>query len=240
MRPSCTLFGLSALFVVGRPRGGRAADPHADLRRHQAPEFDLQGPAGEPQRLVDHRGKPIILNFWATWCPPCRAEMPSMQRAHETVADEGISVIAVNVGEDAETVARFLRRRRSTSRSPWMSTPRSFKAIPSRVADYLRDRRPTCLQAGERESTALLDGCEREWDDPASLARTRSACGQSAACPTRTGITESRYACSRTDLLISMLNPEASRAGSAPARRGGRLCRGQGLHRRVGRDRRAP
>ncbi|AHF04459.1 alkyl hydroperoxide reductase [Marichromatium purpuratum 984] len=72
-----------------------------------APEFGLDTPAGETLRLADYRGRVVILNFWATWCPPCRAEMPSMQRAYEALAGDGVEILAINVDEDAATVADF-------------------------------------------------------------------------------------------------------------------------------------
>ena len=49
----------------------------------QAPDFHLTDANGNSHRLADYRGRVVIVNFWATWCPPCRAEMPSMQRAWE-------------------------------------------------------------------------------------------------------------------------------------------------------------
>ena len=59
-------------------------------------------------QLADYRGKPVIVNFWATWCPPCRAEMPSMNRAWHKIKDQGIEMIAINVGEDEDTIFAFL------------------------------------------------------------------------------------------------------------------------------------
>ena len=73
-----------------------------------APDFILEDPQGNLVRLADYRGKPLIVNFWATWCPPCRAEMPSMERAWQVLRKEGIELIAINVGEDAATVSQFL------------------------------------------------------------------------------------------------------------------------------------
>jgi peroxiredoxin len=72
-----------------------------------APSFDLSGPGGERYNLEDMRGKPIIVNFWATWCPPCRKEMPSMQRAWEVLKKEDIAMLAVNVGEDSDLIFAF-------------------------------------------------------------------------------------------------------------------------------------
>ncbi len=62
----------------------------------EALDFELQTLSGETVRLSDYRGKKVILNFWATWCPPCKAEMPHMQNFYEEHGDE-IEVIAVNL-----------------------------------------------------------------------------------------------------------------------------------------------
>ena len=59
-----------------------------------APDFALETMHGEMIRLSDYRGTPILLNFWATWCPPCREEMPDMERLHQ---ETGMKVIAVNL-----------------------------------------------------------------------------------------------------------------------------------------------
>ena len=73
-----------------------------------APEFALKDLDGVPHKLADYRGKVVVLNFWATWCPPCRYEMPSMQHGWEAAQADGIVFIGVNVGEDADTVFMFL------------------------------------------------------------------------------------------------------------------------------------
>lgn len=64
----------------------------------KAPDFELTTLAGEPVKLSDYQGKKVILNFWATWCPPCRAEMPDMQKYYEEQAqDENVEILAVNL-----------------------------------------------------------------------------------------------------------------------------------------------
>jgi peroxiredoxin len=72
-----------------------------------APDFTLPDTEGKSHRLPDYRGQVVVLNFWATWCPPCREEMPAMERLHQMVAGEDIAVVAINVGEDEETIFRF-------------------------------------------------------------------------------------------------------------------------------------
>ena len=71
-----------------------------------APDFELVDVDGDKHRLSDYRGKPLIINFWATWCPPCREEMPSMNRAWHKVKD-AVSMLAINVGEDEDTIFIF-------------------------------------------------------------------------------------------------------------------------------------
>lgn len=64
------------------------------LKGNIAPDFELETVDGEVVRLSDFRGEKVLLNFWATWCPPCRAEMPDMQQFHEE--QEGV-ILAVNL-----------------------------------------------------------------------------------------------------------------------------------------------
>lgn len=69
-----------------------------------APEFKATDLQGRPRSLEDVRGQVVLLNIWATWCGPCRAEMPSLQRLHQQLAPEGLRVVAVSV--DAAAGAR--------------------------------------------------------------------------------------------------------------------------------------
>jgi thiol-disulfide isomerase/thioredoxin len=84
--------------TVGPPAVGQAA-----------PDFTLHDLGGQPVTLSALRGKVVIVNFWATWCPPCRAEMPSMELLHRELADEGLVMLAVNIEKEGrQSVPRFL------------------------------------------------------------------------------------------------------------------------------------
>jgi peroxiredoxin len=75
-----------------------------------APDFTLENMQGEKVSLAQLRGKVVIVNFWATWCPPCRAEMPSMEVLHQTFKDDDFVMLAINVEKNGrETVTGFLR-----------------------------------------------------------------------------------------------------------------------------------
>jgi peroxiredoxin len=72
-----------------------------------AADFELQDMDEDKIKLSDYKGKVVLLNFWATWCPPCIREMPSMERLHQQVDAEGFKVIAVNQMEDSDQVFAF-------------------------------------------------------------------------------------------------------------------------------------
>ncbi len=73
-----------------------------------APGFTLPDLEGQIQGLDDLKGRVVVLNFWATWCPPCVDEMPSLQKLHEALDAKGLSVVAVSVDERFEDIERFV------------------------------------------------------------------------------------------------------------------------------------
>ena len=75
----------------------------------QAPDFTLRKPTGEQFNLYAQRGKPVFLNFWATWCGPCIAEMPDMQKLQNTMADS-IQIVGIDLEETRSQVLRFVTR----------------------------------------------------------------------------------------------------------------------------------
>lgn len=73
-----------------------------------APDFTLKSRSGENLRLEDFRGQVVMLNFWASWCGPCRQEMPLMDVLYENYKDLGFTILAVNVDENRDEALRFL------------------------------------------------------------------------------------------------------------------------------------
>jgi cytochrome c biogenesis protein CcmG, thiol:disulfide interchange protein DsbE len=93
----------------GETTGGQIPAPRQGFL---APDFTLEDLAGNPVQLSALRGQPVLLNFWASWCPPCKEEMPAMQRVHSEYAGQGFMILAVNTTyQDSESEARrFLQQ----------------------------------------------------------------------------------------------------------------------------------
>jgi cytochrome c biogenesis protein CcmG/thiol:disulfide interchange protein DsbE len=100
--------GILLLFASPRFRQG---EPSVAGRR--APEFTFEL-EGKPARIADLRGKVVVLNFWATWCPPCVEEMPSLQRLHDKLAPLGGMVLGLSVDDDEAAYRRFLLEHKIT------------------------------------------------------------------------------------------------------------------------------
>lgn len=110
--------GLGGLIFFRAPVGPPAATPPAALSTvpadqpglsigSLAPEFELAGPDGSRVRLSDLRGQVVLLNFWATWCVPCRAEMPLIEEAYRRRQAEGFVALGIDFDEPADLVTAF-------------------------------------------------------------------------------------------------------------------------------------
>lgn len=91
--------------------GGAAIDQTIEAPKagFLAPDFTLTTTDGETVTLSALRGKPVIVNFWATWCPPCRAEMPAFEQVWQRFNRGEVMILGVNQGENATAVVRFAR-----------------------------------------------------------------------------------------------------------------------------------
>ena len=72
------------------------------------PKLDLPDLTGKTHRIEDHAGEMLLVSFWATWCPPCRKEMPSLARLARELAPDGFTVLAVNVGDRQDRIEGFI------------------------------------------------------------------------------------------------------------------------------------
>lgn len=79
-----------------------------DLTNQIAPDFTLKSLDGQNIKLSEHRGEVILINFWASWCGPCRQEMPLLDELHQKYSPMGFSLYGVNVEEDSEAAKKML------------------------------------------------------------------------------------------------------------------------------------
>lgn len=98
--------GLSFLFLQSPGNAVVSAEVGTETDM-QAPDFTLTNMNDQEVNLSDYRGQKVFLNFWASWCPPCRQEMPDMQKLHAEYGDE-VVILAVNIGENKSTAANFM------------------------------------------------------------------------------------------------------------------------------------
>jgi len=90
------------LNLSGNPMLGKGAS---------APDFTLPDLNGNPVSLSDYRGKVVLFNIWATWCPPCVSEMPSMEKLHQNMKGEDFDILAVSIDESgADAVGSFMKK----------------------------------------------------------------------------------------------------------------------------------
>lgn len=132
-----------------------------------APDFTLGDLNGDAHSLSDYRGRVVILNFWATWCPPCRREMPSMERAWQQLKKHDVVMLAVDVGEDLDTVYTFLA-----------DYPVSFPLLLDEEAEVVRKfpvrGLPTSYVIDPEGRLVYQAIGGREWDEPEILEKVRA------------------------------------------------------------------
>ena len=133
----------------------------------QAPEFVLQDTEGNTHHLSDYRGKPVIINFWTTWCPPCREEIPSMNRAWHLLEQDGIAILALNMGEDEDTIFIFTA-----------DYPADFPILMDQAGEVIAEwpvkGLPTTYVIAPDGTFAYRAIGSRQWDDKALLDVVRA------------------------------------------------------------------
>jgi len=129
-----------------------------------APDFVLpaiiQGsPASGPLRLADHRGQVVLVNFWATWCPPCVEETPSLEELSVKLSKMGVEVIGVSVDQDPAALNKFIAEHRISFpvvRDPNQSVASTYGTYQF-PETYILDR-------GGRVAEKIIGA--RDWEDP--------------------------------------------------------------------------
>lgn len=127
---------------------------------YAAPELSLQNLDGKTEALTEYRDKVVLVNNWATWCPPCKAEMPTLVAYHNEHTADGFTVIAVEAGDPADTVSPFVESFNMTF-PVWLDPDgESLKAFGngSLPNSYVIDRTGTVRYAWTGEiSKAMLE-----------------------------------------------------------------------------------
>ncbi len=125
---------------------------------------------GTTINMTDFKGKIVLLNFWATWCPPCVKEMPSMQRLKNHFADQPFEIVAISAGEESEAVTEFLPRLNTEFTFPILVDAKgiSFMAlgIKGLPMSFL-------LNKDGKSILTIMGG--REWDDETQIKLIENA-----------------------------------------------------------------
>jgi len=126
---------LAALALAAATFAALAADL-SPWRGGAAPPLALEDLQGEKHDLADYKGKVVLVNFWATWCEPCRAEMPSIERLKSSLAGKPFAVLGVNLAEPLSRIEKFTA-----------ALPLSFPLLRDRDGDVAKAWRAKVLPA---------------------------------------------------------------------------------------------
>jgi len=130
----------------------------------RAPDFELIDLDNKKHTLAHFIGKPLIVNFWATWCGPCRAEIPSFNRAWDKIKDKGVNMVGINIGEDPNAVFNFMRE-----------YPINFRVLLDQESDQLANWQaqglPTTYILNYKGEVVYQAIGEREWDNKELLTK---------------------------------------------------------------------
>ena len=166
---SCVLALLALLLGLLVPASVPATEPAKELelarpgRAQTAQPFEVATPEGGKLSLAEYRGRVVLLNFWATWCEPCKEEMPAMERLYQKHRAQGLVVLALSNDSEGSTqrVARFVKESGFTF--PVGLDPRL------KVANLYRVRvLPSSLVIDRKGTLSFVALGPREWDKPAA------------------------------------------------------------------------
>ena len=168
------LLAALAALVVAMP--AMAAGRLAPGGGEPAPPLALRDIEGREVRLDAFRGRTVVVNFWATWCAPCVAEMPSLERLRTRFIADGLEVLAVNLQENAARIRPFAERLA-------LSMPLLRDHDGSARAAWGVTVFPTTFIVGPDQRIALVAIGEIDWDAPDVASRLRAVMSQPGATP---------------------------------------------------------
>jgi thiol-disulfide isomerase/thioredoxin len=138
-----------------------------------APALKLKDLDGKTLDLAQLKGKVVLINFWATWCPPCRREMPSMERLSQAFKGQPLVVLAVDVGEDPDTIEAFNSQLDTVPTFPILLDTRSRTMQSWKVAGL-----PTTFLVDKRGRIVASAIGGREFDHPEMVQAIRGLLGK--------------------------------------------------------------
>ena len=154
---------------------GLTRPPLPDLQARnlgEAASFQLPTPGGELRSLADSAGQVVLLNFWATWCAPCREELPALQTLHDELRDEGLAIIAVSVDQGgSQRVQRFAEQQ--GLQFSVLHDPEQRVAARYDVVGY-----PTTVVIDRSGRIVLSELGAWDWSHPEAVAWLRALLGQ--------------------------------------------------------------
>ncbi|MGK0170282.1 MAG: thiol-disulfide isomerase/thioredoxin [Gammaproteobacteria bacterium] len=161
-----TLLGLAAMHVPAAALGGGAEITPVE-KPYAAPALGLKDTQGNMHHLSDYQGQVLVVNFWATWCPPCRKEMPSLNQAAKALSAHRVTFIAVNIGQTLAQITEFKAR-----------VPIDFPVLldpdQGAVQRWPVLGLPTTVIVDPSGRVAYQVTGEREWDGTGIVAAIRS------------------------------------------------------------------
>jgi peroxiredoxin len=158
--------GILVLFAMPSYRQGEAS-----IAGKSAVDFPLTL-AGKPERLSDLKGKVVVLNFWATWCPPCVEETPSLNRLQKYIDSRGGVILGVSIDEDGAAYEQFLRDQN-------VVFPTYRDATKKTASDYGTSIFPETYIIDRHGKIARKFVGEQQWDSAEMLAYFDAVLGQS-------------------------------------------------------------
>jgi peroxiredoxin len=132
-----------------------------------APDLTLERLDGSMLTPSDFEGKTVVINFWATWCPPCRKEMPALQRAWELLRDDNILLLGIAVGENKTAVAKYVEKMK-------LDFPMALDPTTDSSSEWAVRGLPTTFVVDPSGRIVLEATGERDWDDSAILDQIRA------------------------------------------------------------------